>query len=233
MYPSCLPFANFKNRLPSSWPASALQAHDAEEYKRLEAAGAQVIQKRCPDPLRLGLFDVCSMMVEKIRYIHHVQTHPHHSAHAICSSADVNLVDSAVVHCPAAVQDAKGMTTGKLLAASSSLSRVSQWMAAMLLLGERASVESATQPGLECLGLPCHDPWVTDASRSDQGNDMGDYSQSQGVKSNLFAGLKAWCERLWSCSQVWCDRRAWHLQYYRCGWARLSVESNLDCREDS
>ena len=180
MYPSCLPFANFKNRLPSSWPASALQAHDAEEYKRLEAAGAQVIQKRCPDPLRLGLFDVCSMMVEKIRYIHHVQTHPHHSAHAICSSADVNLVDSAVVHCPAAVQDAKGMTTGKLLAASSSLSRVSQWMAAMLLLGERASVESATQPGLECLGLPCHDPWVTDASRSDQGNDMGDYSQSQG-----------------------------------------------------
>jgi len=70
-------------------------------------------------------------------------------------------------------------------------------MAAMLLLCERASVESATQPGLECLGLPCHDPWVTDASRSDQGNDMGDYSQSQaarnvwGVKSNLFAGLKA------------------------------------------
>ena len=217
MYPSCLPFANFKNRLPSSWPASALQAHDAEEYKRLEAAGAQVIQKRCPDPLRLGLFDVCSMMVEKIRYIHHVQTHPHHSAHAICSSADVNLVDSAVVHCPAAVQDAKGMTTGKLLAASSSLSRVSQWMAAMLLLGERASVESATQPGLECLGLPCHDPWVTDASRSDQGNDMGDYSQSQGgeiqsvcrIESvmrkavELFAGM-VWPQSLTSpILQVW------------------------------
>lgn len=162
---------------------------------------------------------VCLMFVPwwlrkwgKSTILRHTHITLRYSAHAICSSADVNLVDSTVVHCPAAMQDlqdAKGMTTGKLLAASSSLSRVSQWMAAMLLLSERASVESATQPGLECLGLPCHDPWVTDASRSDQGNDFLEiiayYSQSQAAK-NVW-GIWGWnpiCLQDWRCDAKGC-----------------------------
>lgn len=39
--------------LPVEYTSHLWQAHDVEEYKRLEAAGAQVIQKRCYGPWTL------------------------------------------------------------------------------------------------------------------------------------------------------------------------------------